>query len=144
MACPFFMPTEKFDVWPNRPRLPLGDGWKGYCTAPGNEGARPADQELKEFCNFGYAKYCPRLPQKRLWDAVRFSVSRERDGKIVIYYVCEVDHRPGEHGALEYDAMAGKWSTPHRDERVQKMAHCYLESYLERKVKPVHPGKPSS
>jgi hypothetical protein len=138
------MPTEKFDVWPNRPRLPLGDGWKGTCTAPPHQGVRPGDYELREFCNFGYASRCPRLPEKRLWDAVRFSVSRERDGQVVIYFVCEVDHRPGEHGALEYDCATAAWTAPHRDARVQKMAQCYLESYLERKGRPVHPGKPSS
>ncbi len=144
MACPFFMPTEKLEHWPNRPRLPLGDGWRGTCTAPGCEGAEPNDNELRELCNLGYAKRCPRLPKKRLWDAVRFSISREQDGKIVIYFVCEVDHRPGEHGALEFDAGTNAWTAPHRDPRVQKMAQCYLESYLERKTRPVHPGRPSS
>ncbi len=145
MACPFFMPTEKYaEVWPRRPRLPLGDGWAGHCTAPCHEGALPKDHELKEFCNLGYAKYCPRLPAKRLWDAVRFSLSGEGENKVVIYFVCEVDHRPGEHGALEFDMASHSWTVPHRDARVQKMAECYLEAYLVRKQAPVHPGRPSS
>ncbi len=144
MACPFFMPTEKLERWSSRPRLPLGDGWRGCCTAPGSEGAEPSEQELREFCNFGYAKRCRRLPQKRAADAVRFSVTRDAEGKVVIYFVCEVDHRPGEHGALEFDAGTNTCTTPHRDARVQKMAECYLESYLERKARPVHPGRPSS
>jgi hypothetical protein len=138
------MPTEKLAVWSNRPRLPLGDGWKGYCTAAAHEGEQPSDRELREFCNFGYAAHCPRLPRKRTADAVRFSVSREHDNKVVIFFVCEVDHRPGEHGALEYDAATGAWTTAHRDACMQKMAQCFLESYLGRKTKPMHPGRPSS
>ncbi len=145
MACPFFMPTEKYvAAWPRRPRLPLGDGWAGHCTAPGHQGALPNDHELKEFCNLGYAKHCPRLPAKRLWDAVRFSVSGERANKVAIYFVCETDHRPGEHGALEFDISSNSWTVPHRDARVQKMAQCYLEAYLVRKQMAVHPGRPSS
>lgn len=135
MACPFFMPKEKFDGWPNRPRLPLGHGWQGFCTAPGHEGERPSDRELKDFCNFGYAKRCSRLPDKRACDAVRFAVSREVANKIVVCFVCELDHRPAEHGELEYDAAAGSWTVPHRDACVLKMAECYLESYLERRGK---------
>ncbi len=142
MACPFFMPTEKVERWSN-PRLPLGDGWKGYCTAAAHAGERPSDYELREFCNFGYAARCPRLPERRVADAVRFAVSRRLDGKVVICFVCEVNHRPGEYGLLEYDSATGAWTAPHRNACVQKMAQCYLESYLARTA--MHAGRrPSS
>ena len=93
MACPYFMPTTKFEngKWPHRPRLPLGDGWRGLCTAPGADLA-PSDEELREFCNLGYARNCKRLPDQRRFDAVRFSVARDRDARITIFFVCESDH----------------------------------------------------
>ncbi len=80
MACPFFMPEEQFiSDWPFPQRLPLGAGWAGTCTAPGHEGARPSDEELKSGCNLGYAKACSRLPVERHADAVRFALGEERD-----------------------------------------------------------------
>ena len=146
MACPFFMPTAKFEdgAWRHRPRLPLGDGWRGHCTAPGHEGVHPSDEELKEFCNLGYARGCQRLPQRRHADAVRFSPGRDAEGKVQLFYVCEVDHGPGEHGTLEYDSVLGRWNSAHPDTRIQKMADCYLDAYLLRKQKPVGPGRPST
>ena len=64
------------------------------------------------FCNLGYAEGCGRLPGERAWDSVRFAVleNREREGKsaggrIQIRYVCEREHRPAEHGTLEFDAV---------------------------------------
>ena len=49
MSCPFFMPTDEFKewAWHARPRLPLGEPWRGYCTAPGHERERPSDDEIK-------------------------------------------------------------------------------------------------
>ncbi len=133
MACPFFMPMQKLEVRSNRPPLPLGGRWQGTCTAPGHEGSRPGDQELKEFCNLGYAKYCRWLPERRAWDAVRFAVSGRGNGAVVLQYVCERNHRPGEYGILMYDVRTSAWSTVHSDKCVQKMAQCYLEAYLERR-----------
>ena len=137
MACPYFMPTERLEqqLWPHPPRLPLGYGWKGYCTAPGHDGAQPTTDQLKDGCNLGYAGCCARLPRERTWDAVRFSLARDGDRRLWLHYVCEIQYRPGEHGRLEFDTVSGQWSTPHRDARVQKMAECYLESYLRRKAK---------
>jgi hypothetical protein len=34
---------------------------------------------------------------------------------------------------LEFDAGAAQWIERHRDGRVQRMAECFLESYVERK-----------
>jgi hypothetical protein len=135
MACPYFIPTEKFEdgAWAHRTRLPLGDGWRGLCTAPGPEQVVPSDQELREFCNLGYAAQCQRLPAERQFDAARFSVARDREERVEICYVLEIAHRPGTHGVLEYDAAAGRWAVKHPDPRIQAMAACYLESYLGRR-----------
>ena len=140
------MPTERLDrqLWPHPPRLPVGDGYKGHCTAPGHEGDQPSDDELKDCCNLGYARACPRLPRERAWDAVRFSVARDREHRIALYYVCEVEYRPGEHGTLEFDTTAGRWTVSHRDPRLQRMAQCYLESYLRRKFGSEAPGPGTS
>ena len=135
MACPYFIPTEKFAdaCWPHRTRLPLGDGWRGLCTAPGHEQIVPSDDELRQCCNLGYAAQCSRLPARRRFDAVRFSVVRDREQRIEVCYVLESGHLPGLHGILQYDSAAGSWTTPHPDPRIRAMATCYLESYLERR-----------
>ena len=134
MACPYFLPRERIanSPWPHPARLPLGDAWTGHCTAPGHEGARPSDRELREGCNLGYARACPRLPRQRSCDAVRFSLARDRDRKLSVQFVCEIAHAPGEHGMLEFDAATGRWSAAHPDARIQKMAECYVDSYLHR------------
>jgi hypothetical protein len=164
MACPFFMPVEKLEngVWPHPSRLPLGGGWSGRCTAPGHEGEVPAQLALQEFCNLGYAAKCGRLPPHRAWDAVRFAVtsgaqiesgqgSPSNDGEgndldrtrrlpnriVHLRYVCERDHQPVEDGRLEFDAGGARWVQRHADDRVQKMAECYMESHLaKRKLQP--------
>lgn len=134
MACPYFLPTERCasPLWPHPSRLPLGDGWAGRCTAPGHEGAQPTDTELQDGCNLGYAR-CPRLPQQRPCDAVRFLLARDRDHKLAIQYVCEIGYAPGAHGVLEFDTGAARWIVSHPDPRLQKLAECYLDSYLRRK-----------
>ena len=99
---------------------------------PGHEGARPSDDELREGCNLGYARACPRLPRQRSSDAVRFSLARDRDQILSVQFVREIAHAPGEHGMLEFDAAAGRWSSAHADARIQKMAECYVDSYLHR------------
>lgn len=134
MACPFFMPIERSELaWHHPARLPLGGGWTGHCTAAGHEGTKPTEDELREFCNLGYAANCSRLPGHRPSDAVRFSIARERDSKIFLQYVCEKGHHPGEYGTLEYDRPLASWTVAHPDPRIQKMAECYLQSYLLRK-----------
>ncbi len=119
MACPFFLPSEKFDDggWLHPSRLPLGSGWRGLCTASSQPEMVPSDEQLKEFCNLGYAATCPHLPQERPWDAVRFSVTHDCEDRIFLDYVC-VD--------------GAQWTRSHRDTRIQKMAECYLDSYLRK------------
>ena len=138
MACPYFIPTEKFDdgAWPHRTRLPLGDGWRGLCTACSGQPIVPSDDQLREFCNLGYAAGCGRLPTERRFDAARFCVARDRNQRIEVCYVLETAHRPSAHGVLVYDAAASRWGAKHPDPRIQAMAACYLESYFERRRHP--------
>ena len=135
MACPFFLPTHRADNsgWLHPSRLPLGAGWSGQCCAPGHEGATPSDEELREHCNLGYAR-CTRLPEQRPADAIRFSIGRNRGAQLEIHYVCERSHRPTSHGKLEYDVAHGQWLSTHPDSQVQKLAECYLQSYLEKRI----------
>ena len=134
LACPFFLPVRKWEEggWLHASRLPLGGGWTGQCSAPGHEGAIPGDEELRGLCNLGYASDCARLPAERACDAVRFSVAQERGTQLSVVFVCEAGHRPVQHGSLEYDSQQG-WISCHEDARIQKMAECYVESYLARR-----------
>ena len=139
MACPFFMPVRKLEngAWMHAARLPLGCGWSGHCAAPGHEGEVPSQEELRDFCNLGYAETCARLPQERPWDSVRFGArtvfNGGKSGYIQIRYVCERGHFPVEHGVLEFDPVSARWEELHGDDRVQRMAECFLESYVERR-----------
>lgn len=126
--------------WLHPSRLPLGAGWRGYCSAPGQEGAQPSDQELAEGCNLGYASGCSRLPQQRPCDAIRFSVSRDRGSYIALWFVREAAHHPIEHGILEYEMLNRRWTSPHPDAQLQRLAECYLESYLLRRIPPASAG----
>lgn len=144
MACPFFVPTEKFEGggWLHPSRLPLGAGWRGCCSAPGHEGAIPTEAELADACNMGYAR-CARLPENRQSDAVRFSVARDRGSFIALWFVCEAAHHPVAHGILEYSIEHGQWISPHPNPGIQKLADCYLQSYFARRIPPA-PGETSS
>jgi len=147
MACPFFMPVTRFEngSWPFPARLPLGSGWSGRCTASGHEGESPTTEELERFCNLGYATGCSRLPRDRNCDSVRFAVAKtpvvsaERTDEgasnrlLQLRFVREREHRPVEHGSLEYDLERGSWMQRHYDERVQRMAECFLESFLTKR-----------
>ena len=139
VACPFFMPTRRSDegLWLHPTRLPLGWGWEGYCTAPGHEGVVPDQRRLQEDCSLGYASSCPRLPAGRAWDAVRFAVSGENDTQVSVTYACERSHLPAEHGNLEYRVRDAAWAVRHPDPRVQRMAECFLESWLRKNRPPV-------
>jgi hypothetical protein len=139
------MPVERLENgnWPHPARLPLGAGWTGHCTAPGHEGETPAQHIVEAFCNLGYADGCVWAPQQRAWDAVRFAVSppqnpeQRESGKgrvIELRYVCERDHRPVEHGTLAFDLASAAWIERHNDPRLQRMAECFLESYLKKKA----------
>ncbi len=134
MACPLFIPTERADdiAFPHPARLPLGASWRGRCSAPGHEQAQPSNQEL-ESCNLGYARSCPRLPKERSCDAVRFAVANDSGGKISLQYVFESGYLPAGYGVLEYDSLLKDWITAHPEPRIQKLAECFMQSYLDRR-----------
>ena len=135
MACPFFLPEQRFEsTWPFPQRLPLGAGWSGICTAPGHAGARPTAEELTSGCNLGYAKTCSRLPADRHADAVRFALGEERDGILHVLFACERAYLPASSGELLYDKAHGNWTKQHEEACVQRMAECYLRAQLERRM----------
>jgi len=92
----------------------------------------PSPDELHQFCNLGYAK-CGRIPASRFSDAVRFGVAQDRGTEIVLKYALEKGHVPVTHGSLICDLLTGNWSPSHPDPRIQKMAQCFLQSYLQRR-----------
>lgn len=141
------MPTEKFEggAWAHPTRLPLGGGWKGQCTAPGHKGEQPEPPELEQ-CNLGYANSCHRMPVERPWDTVRFGVRANvheqasaevsvnpGEHVLVLQYACERQHRPADHGTLEFDLVSLQWLRSHGDAGVQRMAECFLESVLAKR-----------
>jgi hypothetical protein len=75
---------------------------------------------------------------------VRFAVSAPNDTRLkrndvagrilVLRYVCEKNHLPVEHGDLEFDLSHATWVRQHSDPRIQKMADCFLDSYLKKKA----------
>src|ERR1022692_5335103 len=140
------MPTSKLEDggWLHPSRLPLGGGWIGHCSAPGHECAEPTVEELRKLCNLGYAAGCPRLPAERTSDAVRVSIARDRGAQLLFWFVCESGHPPTGHGMLEYDLSTGQWIRSNSDPRIQKMAECYLQSYLLRRIQPAAAGFTSS
>ncbi len=95
----------------------------------------PTEIELKDFCNLGYASRCAKLPAERRADCLRFAVGKDESNKITLHYVYERDHAPVEHGRLEYDCSAKRWTVPMQDACAQRQAECYLAGYLERRAK---------
>jgi hypothetical protein len=73
------------------------------------------------------------LPKERPCDSVRFGVAGDSGTRTSLQFVLESAHQPAGHGCLEYDPLMGSWRTSHPDPRIQKMAECFLQSYLERK-----------
>jgi hypothetical protein len=133
MACPFFLPLERLEggAWPHPSRLPLGNGWRGSCMAS-ETSFQPDERFLHEYCNLGYAAGCPNLPATRECDAVRFSVAKCLNGRVTLNFVFERNHLPFRHGTIEFSKAKQCWMAPHADPRVQKMAECYLDSYLRK------------
>ena len=133
MACPFFSPTEPAQdiALPHPGRLPLGAAWRGACGAPGGELVQLGPVEL-ESCNLGYANGCPRLPKERTADAARFVVSKNSQDRLQIQFVLELKHLPIQHGSLEYSRNPPAWTSPHSDPSIQKLAECFVQSYVAR------------
>jgi len=139
MACPYFIPIEVLagDLWPHRPRLPLGDGFTGTCCVQPESPAAPSEEELRQFCNLGYAAAysckCPRFPESRDFDAIRVGVVRDDESTLSVAFACERDFVAIDHGNLVYDCASGTWTTAHPDPRVQSKAEAYVRTYLLRR-----------
>lgn len=134
MACPWFYPVERMTSGGrNGMPLPLGDAWSGFCHAAGGSPWTPDPPSSRQFCNFGYAREkCPRCPTEGP-DAVRFAISKDREGVIGILWVVEKDHLPFAHGKLEYSRAEGRFPEPSTDALVAQQAYAYVSSYLHRK-----------
>ena len=78
--------------------------------APRHQGVQPDDEALKQ-CNLGYA-HCSWLPAERIADAVRFCVSGEARSTLRILYAVELNHAPGESGALEFSRATVRLAEP--------------------------------
>lgn len=89
---------------------------------------------MQQDCTLGYASNCPYLPAQREADAIRFAVSSESDSHISVSYACERNHLPASHGNLEYRIHDARWMSPHPDPRIQRMAECFVESWLGKLV----------
>ena len=130
MACPYFMPVEPLaePLWPHPQRLPLGGGYTGYCTAGRDEESRPTADELRDFCNMGYATRCSRLPQERAVDSHRFRVT-QAGAQIAIFFCSELRHAPVEQATLIFDQAGGRWIQAHSNTCVQRQAESALRSW---------------
>ena len=117
------------------PPMPLGDTWSGICRAAQNDGWQPDAHTAQQLCNFGYAREkCARVPAGGA-DAVRFSISDDRDGLIRIYWVVEKDHLPSAHGRLEYSCTDHGFKIAHADACIAQQAQAYIGGYLRRKTR---------
>lgn len=130
MACPFFIPTERLEgAWKFPDRLPLPPGFRGVCGAPEQMLARPTEDELRDHCNLGHAS-CSRLPKERPADSIRFCARAGEAHRIAVRYVYELDCRPAGGGTLEYDERERRWLIPADDEKLQRQAECFLDTWL--------------
>jgi hypothetical protein len=114
--------------------LPLGDMWTGVCRANPGQAAEPDASTQQHLCNFGYARgACPHFPLSDGPDAIRFTVSRDDQAGIRLYYVFERDHHPFAHGPLLYSRENGGSLHHQTDENLARQANAYVASYRRRK-----------
>jgi hypothetical protein len=129
MSCPFFYASEPLSLLRELRPVPLGDLYGGECRAADH---LPSDNELRSWCNFGYARgACPHFPADAAADAIRFSVANSDATAITVRYCLERDHRPLEHGTLIL--TAGRCDPPHADPIVCRLTEAYVSSYLARR-----------
>lgn len=144
MACPFFHPGANFvdGAWLSPPRLPLGDPCFGECKADGAESIQPSLDELRNYCNAGYARgRCSRFPSRTdAADAVRFSVSGDHEGGVSLVYVYERDYGPVRHGMLVYDISAGSFNDAPESTVLEAQARVFVTGYLARRLAPKATG----
>jgi hypothetical protein len=128
------MPVGKLEAgaWTHAPRLPLGDPYRGVCRAHPAEVFEPPEPAQRDLCNCGYARgHCDRFPEDGAADAVRFSVTGDRDGRVKLVYIFEKDHAPAGHGALEYEIHDSRLSGVSLGEVLACQARAFIQSYLQ-------------
>lgn len=137
MCCPYFYPLERTHeiAWAFPRRLPLGSGFRGLCRAAKEEFV-PEDDTLRDCCNLGHARTCPRMPASRVADSVRLTVVQDTGDRILILYVYDLGHAPAAHGQLTYDCASQNWVGGINDPCVQRQAECYLRVYLDQRPRP--------
>lgn len=113
--------------------MPLGDSWSGWCRAQAESEFAPDSGTAARLCNFGYVRgECSRAPSDGP-DAVRFSISRDRDGVVGIEWVMEKGHYPFANGPLEYVRADSTFRETPADSCLAQQARAYVSSYLRRK-----------
>ncbi len=113
--------------------LPLGGRWDGLCCAATGEAYQPL-REMLRTCNLGYAREtCARFPMACGPDAVRFAVRGDDGVTLSVSYALERDHRPFEHGVLEYSLTRDEIVSPCR-ESLRHQAEAYARSYARRRA----------
>ncbi|MCL4402888.1 MAG: hypothetical protein M1436_09540 [Acidobacteria bacterium] len=136
MACPYFCPLKRFDAWQPPAVLPLGDAWSGTCRSDPDAEYQPCNADLKAFCNFGYARgRCAHVPSEPGPDAVRFAVRGQEDGLVRILWSREREHRPFDHGTLEYAVAEDDFTARPAGWIFEQQARAYIQSYLRRKAR---------
>ena len=136
VSCPYFYPVQAQSQDTARTALlPLGGFWAGVCHAISGQVAPPDEALLRVCCHLGYARgQCARFPTDDAGaDAVRFTVSRDNGGSLVLLYVLERNHHPFAHGPMEYSFAAARFVQSPPGEIVCRQAEAYVESYLRRK-----------
>jgi hypothetical protein len=137
VACPFFFPIERLDdgAWLKPPRLPLGDPCRGECRAITGARVQPSRDELKDFCNTGYARgRCARFPRDTEPDAIRFSMAKDRGGSVDLVYVIEKEYSPLSYGPMKYDCAAASFVESPEDPILRAQAQQFVHSYLNRRT----------
>jgi hypothetical protein len=116
--------------------LPLGDEWVGLCRAGEGPACEPDAHSLSTVCNLGYARgACERFPVDAAGaDAVRFTVARDNEVDVAVYYVMERDHHPFAHGGLEYSRATADFVSLPATANLHRQASAYVSSYLRRKA----------
>ena len=128
------MPVARLDQnsWIHPPRLPLSDPYSGTCHADA-ELFEPPERSQRELCNCGYARgRCERFPTATKADAVRFSITGDREGVVELVYVLERNYAPLEHGKLEYSIAEAKLGDARIGEILAAQACAFVGSYLRR------------
>lgn len=109
--------------------MPLGATYAGACHADPAAVAEPPEARQRELCNRGYARgLCSCFPPQAAADAVRFSVTGEEQGRVLLIYVLEREHAPVEHGRLEYCSGAVSGA----EGRLAAQARAFVESFERR------------